>query len=328
MRLVRKNALQDALRPVAELGGNVTIRYSPLVKDALDHGFPVVALETGIITHALPHPMNLETALAVEEQLKAAKVVPATIGVIDGDAVIGLTPEELTRLAKDPDAERVSIRELPIIETRGSTGGVTLAAAVHLAHRADIKVCATTGLGGVHRAHTVGTALQESSDLTALAIHPLVLITAGVRPMLDVPATLERLETLSVPVLGYRSDEFAGFYIASSGFAVDHRVDNAAEIAAIARARDELGLTQTLLISNPIRRDREVPDYDERLAQAVEIASRYIEDGEDDTQILLASLEEATGGIAWQVNREIYRQNVALAAEVAKELASTPRYTD
>ena len=306
----------------------MTIRYSPLVRDALDHGFPVVALETGIITHALPHPMNLETALAVEEQLKAAKVVPATIGVIDGDAVIGLTPEELTRLAKDPDAVRVSIRDLPIIETRGSTGGVTLAAAVHLAHRADIKVCATTGLGGVHRAHTVGTALQESSDLTALAIHPLVLITAGVRPMLDVPATLERLETLSVPVLGYRSDEFAGFYIASSGFAVDHRVDNAAEIAAIARARDELGLTQTLLISNPIRRDREVPDYDERLAQAVEIASRYIEDGEDDTQILLASLEEATGGIAWQVNREIYRQNVALAAEVAKELASTPRYTD
>ena len=306
----------------------MTIRYSPLVKDALDHGFPVVALETGIITHALPHPMNLETALAVEEQLKAAKVVPATIGVIDGDAVIGLTPEELTRLAEDPDAVRVSIRDLPIVETKGSTGGVTLAAAVHLAHRADIKVCATTGLGGVHRAHTMGTALQESSDLTALVIHPLVLITAGVRPMLDVPATLERLETLSVPVLGYRSDEFAGFYIASTGFAVDHRVENAAEIAAIARARDELGLTQTLLISNPIRRDHELPDYDERLAEAAEIASRYMADGENDTQILLASLEEATGGIAWQVNREIYRQNVALAAEVAKELASTPRYTD
>ena len=306
----------------------MTIRYSPLVRDALDHGFPVVALETGIITHALPHPMNLETALAVEEQLKAANVVPATIGVIDGDAVIGLTPEELTRLAEDPDAVRVSIRDLPSVETKGSTGGVTLAAAVHLAHRADIKVCATTGLGGVHRAHTMGTALQESSDLTALVIHPLVLITAGVRPMLDVPATLERLETLSVPVLGYRSDEFAGFYIASTGFAVDHRVENAAEIAAIARARDELGLTQTLLISNPIRRDHELPDYDERLAEAAEIASRYVEDGEDDTQILLASLEEATGGIAWQVNREIYRQNVALAAEVAKELASTPRYTD
>lgn len=306
----------------------MTIRYSPLVRDALDHGFPVVALETGIITHALPHPMNLETALAVEEQLKAANVVPATIGVIDGDAVIGLTPEELTRLAEDPDAVRVSIRDLPIVETKGSTGGVTLAAAVHLAHRADIKVCATTGLGGVHRAHTMGTALQESSDLTALVIHPLVLITAGVRPMLDVPATLERLETLSVPVLGYRSDEFAGFYIASTGFAVDHRVENAAEIAAIARARDELGLTQTLLISNPIRRDHELPDYDERLAEAAEIASRYMADGENDTQILLASLEEATGGIAWQVNREIYRQNVALAAEVAKELASTPRYTD
>jgi len=306
----------------------VTIRYSPLVRDALDHGYPVVALETGIITHALPHPMNLETALAVEEQLKAADVVPATIGIIDGDAVIGLTTEELIRLAEDPAAVRVSIRDLPITKTKGSTGGVTLAAAVHLAHRADIKVCASTGLGGVHRAHTVGTALQESSDLTALALHPLVLVTAGVRPMLDVPATLERLETLSVPVLGYRSDRFAGFYVASSGFAVDHQVDDPAEIAAIARARDELGLTQALLISNPVRRDREVPHYSERLAEATAIASRYAEDGEDDTQILLASLEEATGGAAWQVHREIYAQNVALAAEVAKELAVTPRYTD
>lgn len=306
----------------------MALRFSPLVRDALDHGYPVVALETGIITHALPRPLNLETALGVEQQLHSAGVVPATIGFIDGDAVIGLTEAELTRLAEDTSAVRVSIRDLPYCQTMGCTGGVPLASALHLAHRAEIQVCATTGLGGVHRAHTVGVALQESSDLTSLALHPLVVVTAGVRPMLDLAATLERLETMSVPVLGYRSNEFAGFYVAGSGFHVDHRVDDPGQIADIARARDELGLTQSLVISNPVQREREVPHYDERLAEAAKIASRHGDAGEDDTQILLASLEEATGGIAWKVNTEIYHQNVALAAEIARKMATTPRYTD
>lgn len=306
----------------------MTIRYSPLVRDALDHGHPVVALETGIITHALPRPLNLEIALAVQEQLTAAGVVPASIGVIDGQAVIGLSEAELERLATDDSAARVSIRDLPIAQTKGLTGGVALAGAVHLANRAGIKVCATTGLGGVHRGHLQGTAQQESSDLTALAVHPLVLITAGVRPMLDVAATLERLETLSIPVLGYRTSLFPGFYVASSGFHVDHRVEDAAEIASIARARDALGLTQALLIANPIQPEQQVTHYDERLAEAAEIAAQHADGGADDTQVLLESLEEATGGEAWRVNAEIYRRNVALAAQVAKELATTPHYTD
>lgn len=306
----------------------LTIRYSPLVRDALDHGYPVLALETGIITHALPRPLNLQTALSVQEHCSGAEVVPATIGIIDGDAVIGLSDCELERLANDSAAVRVSIRDLPIVETRRLTGGVSLAAAIHLAHRAGIKVCASTGLGGVHRAHNVGTALQESSDLTALAFHPLVLVTAGVRPMLDVAATLERLETLSIPVLGYRSIDFPGFYVAGTGYAVDHRVEDAAEIADIARARDELGLTQALLITNPVERELEVDNYDERLAEAAAIASRYRDGGEDDTQVLLISLEQATGGEAWKVNTEIYHRNVALGAQIAKELATTPYYTD
>ncbi len=306
----------------------MTIRYSPLVRDALDYGHPVVALETGIITHALPRPLNLETALAVQEQITAAGVVPATVGVIDGDAVIGLSDEEIERLTTDPNPTRVSIRDLPIVNTKRQTGGVALAAAVHLAHRSGIKVCATTGLGGVHRAHSAGRALQESSDLTALATHPLTLITAGVRPMLDVAATLERLETFGVPVLGYRSNQFAGFYVSSSGYPVDHRVEDATEIAEIARGRDELGLMQSLLISNPIQPELEVHNYDVRLQEAAEIASQYAEDGADDTQVLLVSLEEATGGEAWRVNTEIYRRNVALAAQVAKQLATVRRYTD
>lgn len=306
----------------------MTIRYSPLVRDALDYGHPVVALETGIITHALPHPLNLETALAVQEQISAAGVVPATIGVIDGDAVIGLSDEEIKRLADEDFPTRVSIRDLPIVSTKGLTGGVALAAAVHLAHRSGIKVAATTGLGGVHRMHTTGVALQESADLTALATHPITLITAGVRPMLDVAATLERLETFGVPVLGYRSNEFAGFYISSSGYPVDHRVEDATEIAEIARTRDELGLLQSLLISNPIQPELEVHDYESRLQEAAQLASQHSETGVDDTQMLLVSLEEATGGEAWRVNTEIYRRNVALAAQVAKQLATVRRYTD
>lgn len=306
----------------------MTIRYSPLVRDALDHGYPVVGLETGIITHALPRPLNLEVALAVEQQLTAAGVVPATMGVIDGEAVIGLTEAELERLAGDTQAQRVTIRDLPIVETMGLTGGVALAAALHLANRAGIKVCATTGLGGVHRAHSVGTPLEESSDLTGLATHPLVLVTAGVRPMLDVSATLQRLETLGVPVLGYRSHEFAGFYVTSTGYRVDHRVEDPAEIAAIARARDELGLHQSLLISNPIQPELQVRNYDQKLVEAAEIAARFEDGGDDDTQVLLVSLEEATEGEAWRVNAEIYRRNVALAAQIAKQLATTPHYTD
>lgn len=306
----------------------MTIRYSPLVRDALDHGYPVVALETGIITHALPRPLNLETARAVQEQLTAAGVVPATMGFIDGQAVIGLTDEELVSLAEHPEPARITVRDLPIAQTRGLTGGIALAAALHLAHRAKIQVCATTGLGGVHRAHSPATALQESSDLMALSQHPVVVVTAGVRPMLDVAATMERLETMGVPVLGYRSAQFAGFYVPSSGYPVDHRVEDADQIAEIAKARDSLGLSQAILVSNPVQAELAVHDYEQHLEEAAEIAAQYADGGEDDTQVLLVSLEEATGGEAWKVNTEIYRRNVALGAQIAKALATTPHYTD
>ncbi|GAA2179410.1 pseudouridine-5'-phosphate glycosidase [Brooklawnia cerclae] len=306
----------------------MTIRFSPLVRDALDNGYPVVALETSLVTHALPHSRNLEATLAAQEQLLAGGVIPATMGVVGGDAVVGLSDDELAQLADDRSARRVSIRDLPIVETKGLNGGASLAATMHLAHRAGIQVCATTGLGGVHRASAWTNPLQESSDLTALSGHPVVLVASGVRPMLDLPATLERLETLSVPVLGYRTNGFPGFYVADSGYPVDYRVETPGEIADIARARDELGLQQALLVANPISSELEVRDYEERLGEAAEIAARYAAGGEDDTQVLLVSLEEATGGEIWQANTEIYRRNVSLAAQVAKALATTPRYTD
>ncbi|WP_341729452.1 pseudouridine-5'-phosphate glycosidase [Brooklawnia sp.] len=306
----------------------MTIRYSPLVRDALDHGYPVLALETANITHSMPRPLNLETMRAVQEEILASDVIPAAIAAIDGDAVIGLTDEELERVAYEPGAIRVSISDLPIVETRKLTGGTNLAAAVHLAHRAGIKVCATTGLGGVHRASKRGNLIQESSDLMALSTHPLVLVTSGVRPMLDVPATLERLETMGIPVLGYHTSQFPGMYLADTGYEVDYRVENASEIADIARARDELGLGQSLVIANPTPADLEMDNFQARVSEAIEIAAHLPERDSDDTQILLATFEEATHGQAHRLNTELYRRNVALAAQIAKELATTPHYTD
>ena len=306
----------------------MSIRFSPLVRDALDHGEPVVGLETGMITHALPRPLNLPIALGIERELHDAQCVPATIGMIKGEAVIGLTAEELEHLAGAEDMHRITVRDLPFAKAKGLTGGVSLAAAVHLAHQVGIKVCATTGLGGVHQTHSVDTILQESSDLTALADHPIVLVTSGVRPMLDVPGTLQRLETLAVPVLGYRSDAFAGFYVTDSGYKTDHRVDSAREIADVAKARDELGLGQALLISNPIPESMQIEDFAEHMSKALVIAAETMPAGADETQVLLATLESVTGGEAWRVNTELYRRNADLAAQIAKLLATTPYYTD
>ncbi|WIY83153.1 pseudouridine-5'-phosphate glycosidase [Propionimicrobium sp. PCR01-08-3] len=307
----------------------MTIRYSPLVRDALDHGYPVLALETANITHSMPRPLNLEMAQAVQQQILASDVVPAAIAVIDGDLVIGLTDDELARIANEPGTVRVSISDLPVVETRKLTGGTALAAAVHLAHRAGIKVCATTGLGGVHRASKSGNLIQESSDLMALSTHPLVLVTSGVRPMLDVAATLERLETMGIPVLGYRTSHFPSMYQADTGYEVDHQVTDPSEVADIARARDELGLGQSLLVANPTPPELQVDDYQSRVSEAAEIASNLpAPQGPEDTQVLLASFEEATKGRARELNTELYRRNVALGAQIAKELATTPHYTD
>lgn len=328
LRKIRKEQGNAIPPSTTILEDPVTIRYSPLVRDALDHGYPVLGLQTSHITHSMPRPLNLETAKAIHEQILAVDVVPASIAVIDGDAVIGLTDEELERIANEPNPVQVSISDLPIVETRKLTGGTNLATAVHLAHRAGIQVCATTGLGGVHRASKIGNLIQESSDLTALAAHPLVLVTSGVRPMLDVPATLERLETLGISVLGYRTSQFPGMYLADTGYGVDYRVETAAEIAEIARARDDLGLSQSLVIANPTPPDLELLDFQERVSEAIDIVEHLPQGNPEDTQVLLAVFEDTTHGQAHRLNIELYQRNVALAAQIAKELATTPHYTD
>lgn len=304
------------------------IRFSPIVKDALDHGYPVVGLESSIITHALPANLRVETALAVEANVLAQNVVPATVGILDGEVVVGMSHEEIVRLATDPGAVRLLIRDLPFAMTKRLSGGTSLGATVHLTHRAGITVAATTGLGGVHHASGAHTFLHESSDLTALSIYPIVLVASGIRPMLDLAATLERFEALSIPVLGYRTDYFPGYYVRESGYRVDWRIDDPGEVADLAKTRGELQLPQAMLVVNPIDPDHALVDYETKLAEAATIANTHRDAGAEDTAILLHSLEEATQGDAIRTLIACYHQNAALASQIAKKMATTPHYTD
>ncbi|GAA4779389.1 pseudouridine-5'-phosphate glycosidase [Actinomycetospora chlora] len=287
-------------------------------------GRPVVALESTIITHGLPRPRNLAAAAEAEALLRDAGVVPATVGVVGGRAVVGLTGAELERLAAGERVEKVSVRDLPVVVARGVDGGTTVAATALLAHRAGIGVFATGGLGGVHRG--AATTFDESADLVALAGVPILVVSAGVKSILDVPATLERLETLNVTVLGYRTDAFPGFYVRDAGVPVPARVEDAAGAAAVVRARDALGLRSAVLLANPIAAEAQL-DVGEHRAVLDAALARAAEQGiagHDTTPFLLDHVHRATQGRSLEVNLAVYRGNVALAGEVATAL-SGPR---
>ncbi|WP_029535125.1 pseudouridine-5'-phosphate glycosidase [Saccharopolyspora spinosa] len=291
------------------------------VRRAVAEGRPVVALESTIITHGLPRPDNGEVARAAEQQVRAAGAVPATIGVIDGVATVGLTGAQLDRLAGDRAAVKASVRDLPIAAAKGRNAGTTVAATSFLAHRAGIRVFATGGLGGVH--HGAATSFDESADLVTLAATPLVVVSAGVKSILDVAATLERLETLNIPVLGYRTLRFPGFYVADSGHAIEHSVGAPAEVAAVVTARDELGLRSAVLVANPVPAAEQLDPtlHDRALAEAWEQAREQGVSGHDITPFLLDRIRTATGGRSLAVNIAVYRNNIALATEIATALA-------
>ncbi|MCD2444166.1 pseudouridine-5'-phosphate glycosidase [Agromyces sp. SYSU K20354] len=297
------------------------IRVSDEVRAAVDGGAPVLALESTILSHGLPRPRNLEIAVESEEAVRAVGVVPATIGVIDGVAIVGLSATETERLCTRDDVVKVSVRDLPIARAKALDGGTTVAATAWLAHRAGIAVMSTGGLGGVHRG--ASETFDESADLTTLAETPITLVSAGVKSILDIGATLERLETLNVPVVGYRTNRYPGFYVADSGFALDYRVDTAAEAAALARARDELGLSAAVLVANPIDEASQLDPvfHDRVLAEALAAASAAGITGHDTTPFLLDHMQRATGGRSLDVNLDVYRGNVALGAEIARALA-------
>ncbi|MGW4927930.1 pseudouridine-5'-phosphate glycosidase [Agromyces sp. NPDC004153] len=297
------------------------IRVSDEVRTAVDEGRPVLALESTILTHGLPRPRNLEVGSASEQLVRDAGVVPATIGVVDGVPVVGLSAAEIERLCTADGVVKVSVRDLPIARAKGLDGGTTVAATAWLAHRAGIRVMSTGGLGGVHRG--ASETFDESADLGTLASTPITLVSAGVKSILDIGATLERLETLNVPVVGYRTDRYPGFYVADSGFALDYRIESPADAAALARARDELGLASAVLVANPVDAAKQLdPAFHDRvLAEALDAASAAGVSGHDTTPFLLDHVQRATAGRSLEVNLEVYRGNVALGAEIARAVA-------
>ena len=304
--------------PRHTIGGLVV---APDVQDALDRGIPVLALESTIFTHGLPRPRNLEVAGEAEDRLRDSGVVPATIGVVDGRPTVGLSPAQIERLSNDDAVVKLSLRDLPVAAAKGLSGGTTVAATAFLAHRAGIRVFATGGLGGVHR--DAQQTFDESADLPTLAALPLVVVSAGVKSILDIPLTLERMETLNLTVVGYRTTDYPGFYIADSGLDIDYSADSATEIADIARARDALGIASTLLVARPVDPEVQLPPalHDEVLARALQAAAAAGISGHDTTPFLLDQMQRETGGRSLDVNVEVYRGNVALGAEIAAALA-------
>lgn len=294
---------------------------NPYVSDevvaALSQGRPVVALESTIITHGLPRPRNLDVAVAAEDVLRAQGVVPATVGVLHGRITVGLTTDELRTLSLDDAAIKCSIRDLPVAMARGSSGGTTVAATAFLAHKAGIKVFPTGGLGGVHRG--ASRTYDESADLVALSQIPVVMVSAGVKSILDVGATLERLETLNVAVLGYRTDAFPGFYIADSGYPAPFRVESPVEVTAIAHARDTLGIDAAVLVARPVPVEHQLDAglHARVLADALAAADAQNIHGHDVTPFLLEFFHIATRGASEATNVEIYLGNVALGGEIA-----------
>jgi pseudouridine-5'-phosphate glycosidase len=293
------------------------------VAAALASGDPAVALESTIISHGLPRPRNLELALALEEIVRSVGAVPATVAVLDGTVRIGLDAADLDRLATDPDVRKLSVRDLaPAVAARFS-GATTVAATAHLAARAGIAVFATGGLGGVHPAPRPGGSQWDvSADLDTLARTPIAVVCSGVKSLLDVPATLERLETLGVLVVGYRTDEFPGFYVRSTGLRTAWRVDSPARAAALLRARTALGVPGAVIVANPVPGPAELDPtrHAAALRQALTAADTEGVRGPDLTPFLLAALATATGGATVASNVALAKANAELAARIAVAL--------
>jgi pseudouridine-5'-phosphate glycosidase len=291
------------------------------VRAAVADGRPVVALESTIFTHGLPRPLNLDVALAAERQLRNAGVVPATIGLVDGDAVIGLSPEQIERLSNDDRTSKISLRDLPVARAKRLCGGTTVAATSHLAHAAGVRVFSTGGLGGVHVG--ASSTFDESADLPVLARTPILVVSAGVKSILDIGASLERMETLSVTVVGYKTTTYPGFYVTDSGFEVEYSVDGPNEAADLIRARDAFGIDGAIVVANPVPATEQLSEEEHRavLTEARQAAESAGIEGNDTTPFLLDYIQKATSGRSLQVNVAVYRNNVGLGGEIARALA-------
>ena len=295
------------------------IKLSAEVANALKAGKPVVALESTIISHGLPRPSNLEVALECERIVRDAGAVPATIALLDGKILVGLEGPELEAIANRDDISKASIRDLAIIVAQGKSAATTVAATAHIAALAGIHVFATGGLGGVHRG--ANESFDESADLTALANVDMTMICAGVKSILDVPATLERLETLAISLVGYKTTAFPGFYLTDSGFTLEHRVDSPEEIAAIIKARKEVGtLNKALVVANPVLKEMNKALHDEILKSGLEKAHKLGVIGKAVTPFLLEHFHTTSKGESLAINTEIIKANCLLGAQIAVAL--------
>lgn len=280
----------------------------------------MVALESALITHGFAPPANLHIARRMDAAVRDEGALPATVAVVEGEPRVGLSDEELARLAAAPAARKVSLRDLPLVVAQAASGGTTVAATMYLAHRAGIGVFATGGIGGVHRGHPE----DVSADLPALAAIPIVVVCAGAKAILDLPRTLEYLETHAVPVIGYGSEEFPAFYSRRSGLKVDARVETPEEVAQIVQARGKLGLPAALLVCAPVPEADELParEAEAAIAQAVGEAEAANVSGKALTPFLLARLVELTGGRARRANEALLLNNARVAARIARALVS------
>jgi pseudouridine-5'-phosphate glycosidase len=293
-----------------------TLNISPEVALALADNRPVVALESTIISHGLPRPRNREAALEFEQILRDKGVVPATIAVIDGIPTVGLDADGLATIA-DVDIAKASVRDLPILLAKGASGATTVAATAHIAAQAGIRVFATGGLGGVHRG--ASESFDESADLFTLAVTNITVVSAGVKSVLDISATLERLEALSVPVVGFGTTAFPAFWLSDSGFTLDWSVADAEEVAAVMKAHDDTGHGQGIVVANPVPQDQqwEPAEHDRVLSEAFLAADKAGIRGNAVTPFLLGFIVEASGGRSLEVNLDLARNNIRVAGDIS-----------
>ncbi|HEY9314947.1 pseudouridine-5'-phosphate glycosidase [Williamsia sp.] len=298
------------------------IAVSEEVSAALAANQPVVALESTIFTHGLPKPRNLEVALEAEHMLREVGVIPATIGIVEGVPTVGLSAGQIEKLAASDDNVKISIRDLAVASALGLSGGTTVAATALLARRCGIEVFSTGGLGGVHRG--ASTTFDESADLVALAQTPILVVSAGVKSILDIGATLERLETLNVAVLGYGTTQFPGFYVRDSGFEISYSVRTPEEAARVVKTRNALDVGSAIVLANPVSEDLQldIELHAAVLDEALAAADRESIAGNDTTPFLLDFIQRATNGRSLDVNVDVYRGNVALGGAVATALTA------
>jgi pseudouridine-5'-phosphate glycosidase len=296
-------------------------RISEEVKRALKMGRPIVALESTVISHGLPYPENRSLAQDMEMEVRQREATPATIAVLDGSIHVGINADELERLSKGENVRKVSTRDFAPAVVNGWSGGTTVAATLQAAHTVGIRVFATGGIGGVHRQPT----FDISADLTQLARTPMVVVCAGAKAILDLPATLEYLETAAIPVVGYQTDEFPAFYSQLSGLKTSVRADSAEIAAEIARAHWDLGMQSAILVAVPPPRDAALPNemMDDAIKQALQDAERRGVRGQAVTPFLLQRVSDLTGGASLRANLALLRNNARVAAEIACHL--TPK---